>query len=237
MFESEHILVGLEVGTSKVCAAVGEVAETGELNILGLGQAKSRGVRKGEVFDAEKAGEDARIALVEAEEMANVEIQSIYLAVTGQHLVCANHRGVNTIPSVDRPIAAEDVQLALKNAKIQNCPAGSEVVDSVRQDFLVDDRAVYENPVGVIGSRIEARVHVIHGHANRLATARQAVEGATSVKVEKPVFSGLASALAVLTTEQKQAGAIVLDLGAGTTEFAFFSHGIVAPFGRTRRRW
>ena len=231
MFELGQILIGLEIGTSKVCAAVGEVAEGGELNILGLGQARSRGVRKGEVFDAEKAGEDIRQALAEAEEMADVTIESIYLAVTGRHLECANFRGVHTIPTVDRAIDAEDVQLALRNAKYQSCPAGAEIIDSVRQDFLVDDHAVYENPVGVVGARIEARVHVILGHANRLATSRQAVEAAVPVRVEKTVFSGLASALAVLTTEQKQAGAIVVDLGGGTTEFAFFHQGLLRHSG------
>lgn len=231
MFEPGQILVGLEIGTSKVCAAVGEVAEGGELNILGLGQARSRGVRKGEIFDAEKAGEDVRHALAEAEEMADVTIESIYLAVTGRHIECANHRGVHTIPTVDRAIDPEDVQLALRNAKHQSCPAGGEIIDSVRQDFLVDDHAIYENPVGVVGSRIEARVHVILGHANRISTSRQAVEGSMPVKVEKPVFSGLASALAVLTTEQKHAGAIVIDFGGGTTEFAFFHQGLLRHSG------
>ena len=230
MFEPQ-ILVGLEIGTSKVCAAVGEVSESGELNVLGLGQARSRGVRKGEVFDAEKAGEDIRQALAEAEEMADVTIETIYLAVTGRHIECANYRGVHTIPSVDRAIDAEDVKMALRNAKFQSCPAGAEIIDSVRQDFLVDDHAVYENPVGVVGSRIEARVHVILGHANRLATSRQAIEGGMPVRVEKPVFSGLASALAVLTTEHKQAGAIVIDLGAGTTEFAYFHQGLLRHSG------
>ena len=231
MSDSGHILIGLEIGTSKVCAAVGEVTDAGELNVLGLGQAKSRGVRKGEIFDAEKAGDDVRQALAEAEEMADVDIESVLLAVTGRHVECANYRGVHTIPSVDRAIDDEDVQLALRNAKSQSCPAGSEIIDSVRQDFLVDDHTVYDNPVGVVGGRLEARVHVIRGHANRLATSRQAVENAVPVRVEKPVFSGLASALAVLTTEQKQAGAVVVDLGAGATEFAFFHQGLLRHSG------
>ena len=231
MSDTGHIIVGLEIGTSKVCAAVGELTDTGELNVLGLGQAKSRGVRKGEILDAEKAGDDVRQALAEAEEMADVDIESVLLAVTGRHIECANYRGVHTIPSVDRAIDDEDVQLALRNAKSQSCPAGSEIIDSVRQGFIVDDHTVYDNPVGVVGGRLEARVHVIRGHANRLATSRQAVENAVPVRVEKPVFGGLASALAVLTTEQKQAGAVVVDLGAGTTEFAFFHQGLLRHSG------
>ena len=117
MSDSGHIIVGLEIGTSKVCAAVGEVTDAGELNVLGLGQAKSRGVRKGEIFDAEKVGDDVRQALAEAEEMADVAIESVLLAVTGRHIECENYRGVHTIPSVDRAIDEEDVQLALRNAK------------------------------------------------------------------------------------------------------------------------
>jgi cell division protein FtsA len=231
MFDPGQILVGLEIGTSKICVAVGEMTEAGELTILGFGQARSRGVRKGEIIDTEKASEDVREALAQAEDMANVEIESVYLAVTGNHIRALNNRGVHTIPTVDREITDEDVQDALRNAKSINCPAGYEIVDSVRQDFRVDDQAVYENPVGIVGSRVEASVHVIQGSTNRIATSRRVVEGPTPVKVEKAVFSGLASALAVLTNEQKDMGAIVLDLGGGTTEFALFHKGLLRHSG------
>ncbi len=224
MFNSSQLIVGLEIGTSKVCVAVGDIGARGEVTILGLGQARSRGVRKGEITDATKAGDDVRHAIAEAEEMANVEIQSAYLAVTGTHIRCQNSKGVQPIPSVDRTITRDDVQDAIHNAKLVGCPNGFEVVDSVRQDFLVDDRPC-DNPVGAVGARVEACVHVIHGHTNRIATARRVVEH-LEVSVEKPVFSGLASALAVLTPEQKDMGAIVIDLGGGTTNYAFF-HGAV----------
>ena len=231
MFDPEHILVGLEIGTSKICVAVGEVHESGELTITGFGQARSRGVLKGEVIESDTAGEDIREALAQAEDMADVEIESVYLAVTGNHIRALNIRGVHSIPTVDREITVEDVREALENAKGNNCPPGYEVVDSVRQDFCVDQQAVYDNPVGVIGSRVEASMHVIQGNSRRLERSRRALEGSTPVRVEKAVFSGLASALAVLTTEQKDAGAVVLDVGGGTAEYALFHKGLLRHSG------
>jgi cell division protein FtsA len=229
MLDPSQLIVGLEIGTSKVCAAVGDIGPRGEVTVLGIGQAKSRGVRKGEITDAGKAAEDVRHAIAEAEDMANVEIQSLYLAVTGTHIRCVNSKGVQPIVSVDRTITREDVQDAIRNAKLIGCPNGFEVVDSVRQDFLVDDRPC-DDPVGAVGARVEACVHVIHGHTNRIATARKMIEG-LELSVEKPVFGGLASALAVLTPEQKEMGAVVIDLGAGTTGFAFFHGGVLRHSG------
>lgn len=231
MFDPGQIIVGLEIGTSKICVAVGEVTDAGELTVIGFGQARSRGVLKGEVVDVEKAGEDVREALAQAEDMADVEIEGVFLAVTGNHIRALNNRGVHSIPTVDRKITEEDIQEALRNAKGNNCPAGFEIVDSVRQDFRVDQHSVYENPLGVVGSRIEASVHVIQGNSRRMDLSRRAVEGPTPVRVEKAVFSGLASALAVLTTEQKDQGSLVLDIGGGTTEFALFQKGLLRHSG------
>jgi len=231
MFSPGQILVGLEIGTSKICVAVGEVTDAGELTITGFGQARSRGVLKGEVVDVEKAGEDVREALAQAEDMADVEIEGVFLAVTGNHIRALNNRGVHSIPTVDRKITEEDAHEALRNAKGNNCPPGYEIVDSVRQDFRVDQHSVYENPVGVVGARIEASVHVIQGSSRKMDLSRRAVEGPTPVRVEKAVFSGLASALAVLTTEQKDQGALVLDIGGGTTEYALFQKGLLRHSG------
>ncbi len=229
MFNPSHLIVGLEIGTSKVCVAVGEIGARGEVTVLGLGQARSRGVRKGEITDATKTDDDVRQAIAEAEDMANVEIQNVYLAVTGTHIRCQNSKGVQPIPSVDRTITRDDVQDAIHNAKLVGCPNGFEVVDSVRQDFLVDDRPC-DNPVGAVGARVEACVHVIHGNVNRIATARRVVEK-LELSVDKAVFSGLASALAVLTPEQKEQGAVVIDLGGGTTNYAFFHGGVLRHSG------
>src|SRR3954467_2818704 len=138
MFDPDSIIVGLEVGTSKVCAVVGEVNPSGALNIIGVGQSRSRGVRKGEIADASVASEDIRNAIVEAEQMADVEIRSVYLGVTGGHLRGFNNRGVHPVVSSDREISEDDVQDVIKNAKTINLPTQHHVIHAIRQHFLVD---------------------------------------------------------------------------------------------------
>src|SRR5438105_15726127 len=138
MFNPASIIVGLEIGTSKVCVVVGELSADQTLNIVGLGQARSRGVRKGEIADPHMVEEDIRHAIVEAEQMADVEIRSVYLGVTGSHLRGFNNRGFHSVVSADREITAEDVQDAVKNAKAINLPAENRVVHVVRQHVCVD---------------------------------------------------------------------------------------------------
>ena len=141
MFDSSPIIVGLELGTSKVCAVVGQLNESGALNIIGLGQARSRGVRKGEIVNPTVVGEDIRNAIVEAEQMADVEIQSVYLGVSGGHLRGFSNRGFHSVVSADREIMREDVQDVVKNAKTINLAAENRVVHVVRQHFSVDAHA------------------------------------------------------------------------------------------------
>ncbi|HEY1489593.1 MAG TPA: cell division protein FtsA, partial [Verrucomicrobiae bacterium] len=138
MFDDANIIVGLEIGTSKICAVVGEQNTDGTLNIVGLGQSPARGTRKGEIVDAALAEECVRNAIVEAEQMADVEIRSVYLGVTGGHLRGFNNRGVHPVVSADREISEDDVQDVVKNAKAINLPAENTVVHAVRQHFLVD---------------------------------------------------------------------------------------------------
>src|SRR5207249_9552280 len=230
MFEPSSIIVGLEIGTSKVCAVVGELSEEGALNIVGLGQARSRGVRKGEIADAATAEEDVRQSIVEAEQMADVEIRSVYLAVSGGHLRGFNNRGVHPVVSADREISEEDVQDVIKNAKTINLPAQNHVIHAIRQHFLVDGQNGITNPVGMLGARVEVDVHVVHGNLNRLQNAIRAVKG-LQLEVDDIVFSGLASSLALLTNEQKEMGALVIDLGGGTTEYVVYSGGIIKHAG------
>src|SRR5688500_9217776 len=138
MFDRPPTIVGLDIGTSKICTVVGEMNEAGGLSIVGLGQAKSRGVRKGELVDLNLAQEDIRNAIVEAEQMADVEIRSVYLGVTGAHIRGFNNRGFHPVASSDREIMAEDVEDAIKNAKTLNLPSESRIIHVVRQHFLVD---------------------------------------------------------------------------------------------------
>jgi cell division protein FtsA len=230
MFEPSSIIVGLEVGTSKVCAVVGELGADGALNVVGLGQARSRGVRKGEIADASKAEEDVRHAIVEAEQMADAEIRSVYLGVSGGHVRGFNNRGVHPVVSADREISEEDVQDVIKNAKTINLPAQNHVIHAIRQHFLVDGQDGITNPVGMLGARVEVDVHVVHGNLNRLQNAIRMVKG-LQLEVDDIVFTGLASSLALLTNDQKELGSLVIDIGGGTTEFVVYANGIIKHTG------
>ena len=231
MFDSSSIIVGLEIGTSKVCAVVGEFDRDGAgLNIVGLGQARSRGVRKGEIVNAANAEEDVRQAIVEAEQMADVEIRSVYLGVTGGHISGFNNRGVHPVVSADREISEDDVQDVVRNAKAINLPAENSVLHAVRQHFLVDGQDSITNPVGMLGARLEVDVHVVHGHLNRLQNAIRVVKG-LQLEVDEVVFNGLASSLALLTNEQKELGALVIDIGGGTTDYAVYAGGVIKHTG------
>jgi len=230
MFDPANIIVGLEIGTSKVCAVVGEVNDAGALSIVGVGQSRSRGVRKGEVASPAAAAEDVRNAIVEAEQMADVEIRSVYLGVTGAHVRGFTNHGVHPVASADREITSDDVQDVVRNAKAINLPAENYVVHAIRQHFRVEGQDRILDPIGMFGARVEVDVHVIHGNFNRLQNPIRVVKGLL-LEVESIVFNGLASALALLSTEQKELGALVIDLGGGATEFVVYSGGIVKHAG------
>jgi cell division protein FtsA len=230
MFDRSSTVVGLDIGTSKVCAVVGEINEAGALSIVGLGQSKSRGVRKGEIVDFNLAQEDIRNAIVEAEQMADIEIRSVYLGVTGPHIRGFNNRGFHPVASHDREIVQEDVEDAIKNAKTINLPAENRIIHVVRQHFLVDGQEGVLNPVGMFGARVEVDVHVVHGLYNRLQNPIKAVK-ALQLEVEDIVFHGIASALALLNTQQKELGALIIDIGSGVTEYAVYTKGVIKHTG------
>ncbi|MBK28326.1 MAG: cell division protein FtsA [Verrucomicrobiales bacterium] len=225
-----QIIVGLEIGTSKVCVAVGEVSDNQVVNVIGLGQSKSRGVRKGEIVDSSVVEEDVRNAIVEAEHMADVEIQSVFLGVTGSHLRGFNNTGVHPVVSVDREINDADIQDVIKNAKAVNLPSDHSVIHVIRQHFSVDGQDGIVNPQGMLGAKMEVDVHVVSGRYNRLQNPIRLVNG-LQLQVENIAFNGLASSLALLSTEQKELGALVIELGAGTTEYAIYSGGVIKHTG------
>ena len=230
MFDEANIIAGLEIGTSKICVVVGELGPEGALNIIGIGQSRARGVRKGEIINPEQVEEDLRAAVFEAEQMADVEIRSVFLGVTGSHIRGFNNRGVHPVVSADREITPDDVEDVVKNAKAVNLPAENTVIHAVRQHFFVDGQEGVTNPVGMLGARLEVDMHVIHGHANRIQNAIRLVRG-TTLEVDEVVFNGTAASLALLSNEQKELGALVIDMGGGTTEFVVYSGGVIRHSG------
>lgn len=230
MLRTPSVIVGLEIGTSKVCAVVGEVNENDELNITGIGQAKSRGVRKGEIVDGARVEEDIRVAIDEAEKMADVEIRSVYLGVTGSHISSLTNRGVHHVASVDREITREDVEDAIKNAKAVRLPAENEILHATRQHFMVDGQDGVIDPIGMLGARLEVDMHVIHGGLNRLQNPVRAVKN-LQLEVESVAFTGLAAALCVLSAEQRKMGALVIDMGGGVTNYIVYGGGAIKHAG------
>ena len=230
MFDSAPIIVGLEIGTSKICAVVGEIGAGGSLNLIGIGQARSRGVRKGEIAEPVLVEEDVRNAIAEAEQMANVEIRSVYLGVTGDHIRGFSNHGTHPVVSADREITEDDVQDAIKNAKAINLPLENSIIHAIRQHFQVDTQTGIINPVGMYGAKVEVDVHVVHGKGNRLKNSIAVVKG-LQLEVEEVVFNGLASSLALLSNEQKELGSLVIDIGGGTTDYAVYADGIVKHTG------
>jgi len=159
-----------------------------------------------------------------------VEISSVYLGVTGGHIRGFNNRGVHPVVSADREISEDDVQDVIKNAKAINLPAQNGELHAIRQHFLVDGQDGVTNPVGMLGARLEVDVHVVHGSLNRLQNAIRLVKG-LQLEVDEVVFSGLASSLALLTNEQKEMGALVIDIGGGATEYVVYAGGVIKHTG------
>jgi len=159
-----------------------------------------------------------------------VEIRSVYLGVTGGHIRGFNNRGVHPVVSADRKITDDDVQDVIKNAKAINLPTENSVVHAIRQHFFVDGQDGVTNPVGMLGSRLEVDMHVVHGNTNRLQNAIRLVKG-MQLEVDEIVFNGLASSLALLTNEQKELGALVIDIGGGTTDYVVYTDGVIKHTG------
>ncbi len=230
MFGRSKIIVGLEVGTSKVCAVVGELDDDGNLNFLGVGKAPSRGsVRKGEIINTELAEQVIREALADAEERANIEIGSVYLGITGTHIKGFNNRGAHPIASVDREIDEDDIQRVVHNAHPQ-LSADQYVLHTIRQHFGVDGQEGVESPMGRLASRLEVEVHVVCGQTTRIQNPVRVVKG-LGIEVEDVAFNGRVCALAAVTSHLSEQGVLVIDLGAGTTEYTVYLNGSLRHSG------
>jgi len=230
MLPKEKIIVGLEVGTSKVCAVVGEVLDDGNIMVIGVGQATCEGVRKGEIVNIDATVECIHAAVADAEESAGVEIHNVYASVSGGHIRSFNNRGTVAVTNDEREISEEDVRNVLLNAKAVNIPMDHVVIHAIRQHFFVDGHDGIQNPAGMIGAKLEADVHVIYGVRTRLQNTIKCIKQ-VPLDVANIAVSGFASALAVLTSEHQQLGAVVIDMGGGTTDYIVYSEGTIQHSG------
>jgi len=226
----EHILVGLEIGTSKICVVVGESKDDGTLKILGVGQAPSRGVRKGEIVDFDTAQKCVHEALADAEEKSDVEIKGVYAGITGAHISSFNNRGSIAIPEEQEEINEEDCRSVQLSAREVSLPAQNAFIHSILQHYYVDGQDGVLNPVGMLGHKLEADYHIIHGISTRIKNTVRCVRE-IGLDVEDVVFNPFATAQAVLDQSHKDLGALVIDMGGGTTDYIVYVDGAVKHSG------
>jgi cell division protein FtsA len=220
----ERYLVGLDVGTSKITAIVGEMMEDGGLDVIGIGTAESRGIKRGLVVNLEAAVDSIKRAAEEAELTAGIEIDSVHLALSGAHVKGFNSRGVVAVAGKNREITREDVRRAVDAAKAVALPSGREILHVLPQDFVVDEQDGIGAPAGMTGSRLEVNVHIITGNASSTQNVVACVNRA-GMEVVEPVLEQLAAAEAVLTSDERELGVALVDIGGGTTDFAIFERG------------
>ncbi|MGZ5019408.1 MAG: cell division protein FtsA [Chthoniobacterales bacterium] len=227
---SSDLMVGLEIGTSKICVVVGEGRPDGTIKILGVGQAPSRGVRKGEIVDFETAMKCVHEAVVDAETNSDVMIRSVYVGVSGAHIQSFNNRGSVALPEDRDEIDEQDIEDVKLNAREVSIPAQNAFLHSIIQHYHVDGQDGVLNPVGMLGERLEADFHIIHGVRTRIQNTIRCVKE-LPLDVEDVVFNALASAQVVLTPHQKNLGALVIDVGGGTTDYILYVDGAVKQSG------
>ncbi len=225
---SSNIYAGLEIGTSKVCLVVGEVRGDGTLKILGVGQHPSAGVRKGEVVDSETVQACLHEAITKAEERSDVEINTVFLSVTGAHIHGINSRGA--IRVAEGEVTSEDLDEVKKKCREVQVPPENGFIHSIIQHYYVDDQEKIVNPVGINGQKLEADYHIIHGIKTRIQNSIKCVREA-QLEVEDIVFAPVASAQVVLDRGAKHRGALLLDIGGGTTDYICYVEGAVVASG------
>ncbi len=214
----EEIVVGLDIGTTKICAVVGEISGA-EINIVGIGTHPSIGLRKGVVVNIESTVESIKKAVEEAELMAGCEISSVYAGIAGGHITGFNSRGIVAVKGSE--ITELDVERVIDAARAVAIPMDREVIHVIPQEFIVDDEAGIQNPVGMAGVRLEAKIHIVTG---AVTSAHNIVKCAnrSGLDVCDIVLESLASGEAVLTEEEKELGAGLIDIGGGTSDLAIF---------------
>jgi len=233
--ETGEIVVGLDIGTTKIACLVGRRNEHGKIEILGMGKSESVGVTRGVVSNIEKTVASIRAAVAQAEEASGVEINVVNVGIAGQHIKSVQHRGQIMRNSLDDEIGQTDIDTLVESMyKLMMLP-GEEIIHVLPQEFTVDSEQGIKDPIGMSGIRLEANFHIIAGQIAAAKNIYKCVSKA-GLNVEQLVLEPLASSAAVLSDEEKEAGVALVDIGGGTTDIAIFQDGIirhtaVIPFG------
>ncbi len=220
----DQIIVGLDVGTHKVAAVVGEVRHDGSLEIIGIGTAVSNGIRKGVVVNVGETMEAIKVAVHEAETMAGITVNAVYVNVSGNHLQSFNNKGVVAVAT--REVTEDDVERVLDNAKAVQIPADRQILHTVPQEFVVDGNDGIQEPVGISGQRLKVNVHILTALNASVQNVVQCAERC-GLTVLKTTAELLASARAVLEADERELGVVHVDIGAGTSDIAIYHNGYI----------
>jgi cell division protein FtsA len=226
MAKDGNLVVGLDIGTTKVCAIVAEMTGDGVVDVIGVGHSPSRGLRKGVVVNIEATVDSIRRAVEDAELMAGVEIRSAFVGIAGGHIKGINSRGVIAISGKNREVTQPDIDRVIDAAKAVALPVDREVIHVLPQEFIIDDQGGIREPLGMCGIRLEAEVHIVTG---AVASAQNSIKCAdkAGLEVQDIVLQQLASSEATLTPEEKELGCILVDVGGGTTDVAVYVDGSI----------
>jgi cell division protein FtsA len=220
----QRILVGLDIGTSKVVAIVGELQDEGSVEVIGFGMHPSRGLKKGVVVNIESTVNSIQRAVEEAELMAGCEIHAVYTGIAGSHVRSLNSHGIVAIR--DREVARSDVDRVIDAARAVAIPADQKILHVLPQEYIIDGQEGIREPIGMSGVRLEARVHMVTGAASAAQNIVKCVQRC-GLEVEEIVLEQLASSYAVLAEDEKELGVCLVDIGGGTTDIAVFNAGAI----------
>jgi cell division protein FtsA len=232
---NDKIVVGLDIGTTKICALVGRKNEFGKLEILGMGKAVSEGVVRGIVSNIDKTVDAIRKAIRQAEEQSGINIGVVNVGIAGQHIKSLQHNGSITRNSAETEITVDDVNRLTNDMYRLVTPPGSEIIHVMPQDYKVDYEEGIMDPVGMSGVRLEGNFHIITAQSTAINNINKCVTKA-GLEIDNLILEPLASSMSVLSDEEKEAGVALIDIGGGTTDLAIFKDGIirhaaVLPFG------
>ena len=224
------IHVGLEIGTTKTCMVVGEVKPDGSVKILGVGETRSAGVRKGEIVDYQQARAGLKDALLKAEDICDVDISSVLLAVTGSHIEGVNNRGTFRLPDEEQEVHEGHIGEATEIARDLAIPGNHVYLHNFIRHYHLDGQEHTISPIGLLGRALDVDFHIVHGIRSRIQNSIKSVRE-VPLEVDDVVFAPIATAQVALEREHKDAGALVIDVGGGTTDYALYLKGAIAAAG------
>lgn len=222
----KNITVGLDIGTSKVCALVASTAEDGSLEILGIGITESEGLNRGVVVNIERTVKTIKKVLEQAEQQSGVKINEVVVGIAGDHIEAMQTRAIVGISNPNQEVQQSDVDRLLVNARNLKIPAERQIIHVLPQEFIIDGQDGITDPIGMSGVRMEADVHIITGLNTAIKNIHTCVERA-GIKVQQVVLEPFASSRAILTQEEKEVGVALIDIGGGTTDIAVFEENVI----------